>query len=93
MKSYEKISKIKDVIEHAMELKWRWAGHVARQPDDRWSKKIEKWEPDGKRKRGKPSKRWKDDIIECGSIFWRRNANNRNKWKIMEKTFVQQRTE
>lgn len=87
-----KKTKITDVVDHALQLKWRWAGHVARQDDTRWSKIIERWEPKGRRNRGRPLRRWKDDIVECGSIFWRRTARNRDKWKNMEDTFVQLRT-
>lgn len=84
-----KKSKIIDVADHAKQLKWRWAGHVARQDSNRWSKIVEDWEPKGKRAPGRPNKRWKDDIVVCGSIFWKRKAQNRQKWKDMEISFVQ----
>ena len=32
--------------------KWRWAGHLARKDDDRWSKKSLDWTPPGTRKVG-----------------------------------------
>jgi hypothetical protein len=84
-----KKSKIKDVITHEMEQKWRWAGNVARFDDNRWSKISEGWEPKSKRHRGRPAKRWKDDIVEVGSIFWRKKAQRRENWKNMETAFIQ----
>ena len=54
-----------------MGLKWRWAGHLSRYDDKekRISKEIEKWKPLGKRNKGRPRKRWKDDLVEVGSVF------------------------
>jgi hypothetical protein len=44
---------------------WRWAGHVARATDGRWSKKLLRWAP-GRRRRsiGRPVKRWSDEIAK-----------------------------
>lgn len=86
-----KRSAIKDVLTHALEQKWRWAGHQARYDDSRIAKITEKWEPKTKRSKGRPQKRWKDDIVEVGSIFWRRKAARRENWKQMETTFIQLR--
>jgi hypothetical protein len=56
---------------------------MARYNDDekRISTQIENWIPKAKRSIGRPAKRWKDDIIEVGSIFWKRKAKNRENWK------------
>jgi hypothetical protein len=56
--------------------------------DDRWSKKIERWEPLGTRKRGHPKKRWRDEIQEHAGIFWRRKTQNRELWKNLGKSFT-----
>jgi hypothetical protein len=87
-----KKTKIKGVAETAMSLKWRWAGHMARFNDDekRLSKQIELWIPKSKRSIGRPSKRWKDDVVVVGSNFWKRKARNREIWKNMEMSFIQQ---
>jgi hypothetical protein len=91
-KTVRKKSDVKDVVKNAMELKWRWAGHLARYDDERISKQVEKWEPkDSKRSKGRPAKRWKDDIVEVGSIFWQRKARHREDWKKLEMTYIQQR--
>lgn len=74
-----------------MELKWRWAGHLARYGKERICQQVEKWETrDSKRSRGRPAKRWKDDVVEVGSIFWHRKAQNRENWKKLEISFIQQ---
>ena len=36
-------TKVKDIIEKIKEAKWRWAGHIARRQDNRWTKRITEW--------------------------------------------------
>ena len=82
-------TQIKDVIIAAKELKWNWAGHVARYTDERLAKVVEDWTPmNGKRNKGRPKQRWKDQIIEHGSIFWRRKAKDRSRWKEIGTSFI-----
>jgi hypothetical protein len=38
-------TKVKDIIQKIKEAKWRWAGHVARRDDNRWTKSLTKWQP------------------------------------------------
>ena len=70
----------------------RWFGHVHRMPVYRDVRRIMEWVPEGRRRRGRPRLRWKDDInkiIErCGmeyndaidicqdSLEWRRTIRN-----------------
>jgi hypothetical protein len=79
-----KSTKIKDVVNSARQLKWNWAGHIARHNDDRFPKALESWIPNSKRKPSRPKSRWKDEIVEHGSIFWRRKAQDRSKWQKWE---------
>ena len=59
--------------------KWRWAGHLARREDDRWSKIITEWCPISmKRKRGRQNTRWSDDIAEMTGKDWRRVARQKS---------------
>lgn len=55
---------IADASERITFLKWRWAGHIARVLDDRWTKKILEWRPrdSAYRSRERPPTRWTDDI-------------------------------
>ncbi|CAH2263440.1 jg13904 [Pararge aegeria aegeria] len=54
-------------------LKWRWAGHIARAKDGRWTEKILHWYPrEDRRPRGRPRRRWSDDIIKAVGATWTR---------------------
>ena len=47
-----KRTKITDIIEYTLKQMWRWARHIARTKDNRWTKRCTEWQP----KRGKRSK-------------------------------------
>lgn len=81
-----------DIMLKIKRLKWRWAGHVIR-GHDKWSKKITGWYPrEGKRKRGRPQKRWDDDIREVAGVTWNRVAQERKEWKRLEEAFADWQT-
>ena len=69
-------TKIRDIMFTVKNSKWRWAGHVCRQEAERWTRKTTEWRPwYGKRARGRPKTRWRDDIDkELGKVSWRRMA-------------------
>ena len=75
---------------------WRWAGHVARRTDRRWSSEVLLWTPsDGHRRRGRPRKRWVDDInlffketYQVPEGDWYYYAADRDTWSKMEDQFV-----
>eukprot|EP00794_Sanderia_malayensis_P008022 gene8022-8881_t len=85
-------SKVKDVITTAKSIKWRWAGHVARMDDERWTQLTTEWQPiHGKRARGRPKTRWRDElVITTKTIAWKRIAKNRNEWRNLGEVFAQQ---
>lgn len=86
-----KMSKVIDVVGKSASLKWRWAGHVARREDGRWTKKIVQWRPrQHPRTRGRPPTRWRDDIIAKAGSRWMTIAENRQHWKQMEEAYVQE---
>ena len=71
-------SEIIDIIEYTLKQKWKWAGHIARLNDNRWTKRCTEWQPRrGKRSRGRPSRRWQDDITEKEGTTWIREATDR----------------
>ena len=73
---------IKDVVKFAAKQKWKWAGHVARLNDNRWTKRITDWQPRyGNRSRGRQAKRWRDDIVQMKGITWGRDAGQRDDWR------------
>ena len=84
---------VKDIIQVIKGQKIRWAGHVARRNDNRWSKRLTDWCPrDGKRSRKRPDTRWRDEIEKFAGKTWQRKAQTRLSWKILGKAFVQQWT-
>ncbi|XP_037872508.1 uncharacterized protein LOC119629720 [Bombyx mori] len=83
-------TKLIDVLNFSKRLKWRWAGHVARYSDKRWTNEVTKWKgPNGKRRKGRPMKRWSDDIIVTAGKEWMRQARNRENWIKLEEAYTQ----
>ena len=73
---------VKDIIERVRCMRGQWAGHVARMSNTRWAKITSEWTPrEGKRVRGRPKRRWRDNIEEVGSSQWMRVAQNRSAWR------------
>ena len=81
--------------------KWRFAGRVANQNTDRWSKADLRWSPQysasqrGGRKQGHPRKRWGDDLVTIvnaahvdGHVDWQLVASNLPEWDAMEASYV-----
>ena len=55
--------KVEEWVSQQRRLHGRWAGHVLRMVDNRWTVRAMLWEPTtGSRRAGRPSKRWIDDI-------------------------------
>ncbi|KAL0852533.1 hypothetical protein ABMA27_017019 [Loxostege sticticalis] len=80
---------IVDVGVKAAKLKWEWAGHVCRMHPDKWTQIVTQWTPeDGYRRRGRPKKRWHDDLVNHAGD-WQALALNRDAWKDLGETFAQ----
>jgi len=62
-----------------------WLGHLERVEEDRMPKKIFTQELEGTRRRGRPRKRWKEeverDLQVLGVRWWRELVADRRKWK------------
>ncbi|KAK6735303.1 hypothetical protein RB195_018477 [Necator americanus] len=55
------MSCLRDPAEYVSKAKHRWAGHIMRRIDDRWTKRTLEWIPrDGKCPRERPPTRWGD---------------------------------
>ena len=84
-------TKVKDILEKIKEAKWRWAGHVARREDNRWTKRLTDWQPrTGKRRRGRQKRRWRDDITTYLGTTWARTAQDRGRWQLLEEGYIRQ---
>ncbi|GBP65045.1 Putative uncharacterized transposon-derived protein F52C9.6 [Eumeta japonica] len=56
-------TKATNALTYAQKLKWKWAGHITRLTDQRWTSRVTRWTgPPGKRRPGRPLSRWEDDI-------------------------------
>ena len=67
-----------------------WLGHVMRIEEKIILKRVLDWKPIGRRNRGRPRKRWVEDIEEDMQIMgirgWRKLCKERTEWKkITEK--------
>ncbi|KAK6745741.1 hypothetical protein RB195_012079 [Necator americanus] len=88
-------SKIRDAAAFAKESKIRWAGHVMRFNDNRWTRAVSDWVPrDIKRTTGRPPTRWSDFFTKSlkekydalrvpreRRNHWATLARDRDKWK------------
>ena len=75
----------KDVVRCAKNRKLKWAGHIARMNDQRWTWKSTFWWPYHlKRGLGRPKQRWRTDlnlIEEKTKIRWNQLALNRMSYR------------
>ena len=75
-------TKVEDISKRIRLSKLRWAGHVARFQDNRWTARSTAWQPRlFSRKQGRPRIRWRDDIVSHVGSAWFRVAQDRKKWK------------
>ena len=75
-------SKVTDVLDNIYIAKRRWAGHVIRRNDERWTTRITNWRPRSHtRPRGRPPIRWSDPMTKLYGESWKRMARERQSWK------------
>jgi hypothetical protein len=58
----------KDILQEIEEQQLRWYGHVMRMDDCRTARQVVVWNPQGKRRRGRPVNTWKDGIRDSMQI-------------------------
>ena len=86
------LSKLPPITSHIRAQRLRWAGHVARMPDEAMTKQIAQGEPHGRRPVGRPRMRWRDNIrkdlqlleVEDPSSWWEM-AQDRGPWRHLVK--------
>ena len=66
-----------------------WAGHVAHMGEERGAYSVLVGKPEGKRPRGRPRRRWVDNIgmdlqeVGCGYVDWIGLAQDRDRWRAL----------
>ena len=74
-------TKVKEIIERVQCMRGQWAGLIARISNTRWAKITSQWtRREGRPVRGRPKRRWRDNIKEVGSSQWMRVAQHRSAW-------------
>ena len=73
-----------DALKHCLVSKWKWAGHIARVKDKRWSQRVTHWAgPTGKRKIDKPKKKMgRQHNLNCRRKLDGRSTRQRKMEKI-----------
>ncbi|GFS14726.1 endonuclease-reverse transcriptase [Elysia marginata] len=73
-------TQVSDIAQYIAKQKWKWAGHVARLQDNRWTLRVTEWQPrNGKRSRGRQARRWRDDIVRTMGNTWTREAGRQRR--------------
>ena len=80
-----------DWVHAQCRLKWRLAGKLARQNDDRWSALLLGWQPCGGegRSQSRPRTRWLDPIEGFAGGGWKETALDASLWCTLEEVVVQ----
>jgi hypothetical protein len=72
----------------------RWVGHIARMGKKRNAYRLLVGKPEGERPRGRPRRRWVDNIkiylleIGWGGVDWIGLAQDRDKWRALVNAFM-----
>ena len=84
-KEIDDILQKEDIVRFVKAQRIRWIGHVERMNDNRISRRIYTASMTGRRKQGRPRKRWKDEIVEDLRIVkvrgWKEKAKDRTEWR------------
>lgn len=87
----QKETRLTDTLKTTRLSKWKWAGHLLRCKDDRWSKISTEWTPYNlQRRRGRQKKRWSDMLKRMAGPLWWRAARDRDLWKEKWKQLASQ---
>ncbi|KAK7107318.1 hypothetical protein V1264_015265 [Littorina saxatilis] len=75
------------VEEDILQRRWRWIGHTLRKPASNITRQALTWNPQGKRKRGRPRNTWRRDLDADAKHMGKtwgmleRLAQNRDAWR------------
>ncbi|KAL6482647.1 hypothetical protein MHYP_G00075190 [Metynnis hypsauchen] len=77
----------KPVSEDIKKRKWGWIGHTLRKPADNITRQALEWNPQGKRKVGRPKQTWRRSVeseAKSAGMTWtqlKKAAQNRVRWR------------
>ena len=79
-----------DIVRFIKSRRIAWLGHLMRMDEKRTPRRVLEWKPIGRRIRGRPRKRWIEDVEEdtqrMGIRVWKKLCKERKEWKrITEK--------
>jgi len=81
----EELSKGENIVKWIKGQRIIWPGHLERMEEDRMTKKIFTQELEGTRRRGRPRKRWREEVERDLQILgvrrWRELVIDRDKWR------------
>lgn len=81
-----KISEVQDLI---AAIDWNWARHIARQDNDKWTKRVVLWRPGSGIQSGERlQKRWVRYMKENAVKKWFQAAQDREKWTELEEVYL-----
>ena len=79
----------KPVEQEILQRRWRWIGHTIRKSASNTTRQALNWNPQGKRKRGRPRNTWRRDVeadIKELGLTWgklERLAQDRDAWRTL----------
>lgn len=83
---------MEDITTTVRKLKIKYAGHLAREDHNKWCKSVTEWTPyECKRRRGRPGKRWRDEIEQKLGVLWGRSAQDRRVWQKIGEAYALER--
>ena len=83
-------TRVTDIVQYVTNTKWKWAGHIVRMKDNRWTIRSTEWHTEGVRSVGRPKRRWRDDIVGQQGAVWTRIAKDRERWKTLAEGYFLQ---
>ncbi|WKY07549.1 hypothetical protein Q1695_007202 [Nippostrongylus brasiliensis] len=89
------MSRLRDPADYTSKAKHRWAGHIMRRDDDRWTRRTVEWLPrDCTRPRGRSPARWSDVFVErIKTMLYSRTADSRLRHCRLRPTNARQQSE
>lgn len=89
----------KTIAQEITERKWRWIGHTWRKDQENITRQALDWNPQGKRKRGRPRNTWRrttETELKRVNLTWmeaKAVAKDREKWKTVVEALCSSRNE